>query len=61
MQEVFSFKGDGHPWHGDIIVMTRAVADICANAKCNWFGLPEGTKQKETQMLDLREALNDRE
>lgn len=41
--------------------MTRAVADICTNSKCNWFGLPEGKKQKDKyKCQDLREALNDR-
>lgn len=25
--------------------MTRAVADICADGKCNWFCLAEGTKE----------------
>lgn len=47
MEEVFSLKADGHAWHGDIIIMTRAVVDICANSKCNWFGLPEGTHEEE--------------
>lgn len=47
MEEVFSLKADGHAWHGDVIIMTRAVVDICANSKCNWFGLPEGTHEKE--------------
>lgn len=45
MEEVFSLKGDGHARHGDIIIVTRAVVDICANSKCNWFGLPGGTKE----------------
>lgn len=45
MEEVFSLKGDGHAWHRDIIVVTRAVADICADSKCNWFDLAEGTKE----------------
>lgn len=45
MEEVFSLKGDGHAWHGDIIIVTRAVVDICANSKCNWFGLPGRTKE----------------
>lgn len=41
MKEVFSLKGNGHAWYGDVIVMTGTVADICANRKCNWFGLQE--------------------
>lgn len=44
MEEVFSLEGNGHAWHRDIILVTGAVADICANSKCNWFGLPGGTK-----------------
>lgn len=44
MEEVFRLKGDGHAWHGYIVIVTRAVVDICANSKCNWFGLPGGTK-----------------
>lgn len=44
MEEVFSLKGDSHSRHGDIIIVTRAVVDICANSKCNWFGLKRGTK-----------------
>lgn len=53
MEEVFSLKGDGHARHGDIIIVTRAVVDICANSKCNWFGLPGGTKEGDKwQMSD---------
>lgn len=51
MEEVFSLKGDGHAWHGDIIIVTRAVVDICANSKCNWFGLVGGEKINENVRL----------
>lgn len=44
MEEVFSLKGDGHAWHRDIIIMTWAVADICADSKCNWFALHRRNK-----------------
>lgn len=53
MEEVFSLKGDGHAWHGDIIIVTGAVVDICANSKCNWFGLPGGTKDKIDENVRL--------
>lgn len=45
MEEVLGLKGDGHAWHRYIIIVTRAVADICADSKCNWFGLAEVTKE----------------
>lgn len=44
MEEVFSVKGDGHARHRDIVIVTRAVVDICADSKCNWFGLLGGKK-----------------
>lgn len=51
MEEVFGLKGDGHAWHGDVIVVTGTVADICANGKCNWFGLPGGRERLECQTM----------
>lgn len=33
--------------------MTWAVADICADGKCNWFGLAEGTKEGNKRMSDF--------
>lgn len=51
MEEVFGLKGDGHAWHRDVVVVTRTVADICANSKCNWFGLPGG-REREVGVSD---------
>lgn len=45
MEEVFRLKGHGQARHGDIVIVTRTVVDICANSKCNWFGLPGGKKK----------------
>ena len=60
MEEVFSLKGDCHAWYGDIIIMVRAVVDICANSKCNWFGLAGGRKTGgEMKISDSAEDLND--
>lgn len=44
MEELLSLKRDGHARYGDIVIMTGAVVDICADSKCNWFALSEGTK-----------------
>ena len=52
MEEVFSLEGDGHAWQRDVIVVAGAVVDICANSKCNWFGLPRGTKDKIDEISD---------
>lgn len=52
MEEVFSLEGDGHAWQGDVIVVAGAVVDICANSKCNWFGLPRGTKDEIDEISD---------
>lgn len=41
VEEVFSFKGDGHARHGDAIIIGGAVVDICADSKRNWFSLPK--------------------
>lgn len=57
MEEVFSLKGDGHAWHRDIIVVTRAVADICADGKCNWFGLAEVTKEGKKRKCQISQAI----
>lgn len=51
MEEVFSLKGDGHARHRDIIIVTRAVVDICTDSKCNWFGLPEQNDKKYEKRL----------
>lgn len=49
MEEVFCLEGDGHARDRDVIVVTGTVADICANSKCNWFGLPGGREGLECQ------------
>lgn len=51
MEEVFGLKGDGHARHRDVIVVAGAVADIGANSKCNWFGLPGGRERLESQTM----------
>lgn len=51
MEEVFGLKGDGHAWNRDVIVVTGTVADICANSKRNWFGLPGGGEMLESQTM----------
>lgn len=30
--------------------MTGTVADICANGKCNWFGLPGGRERLSVKL-----------
>lgn len=39
VEEVLGLEGDGHALHGDVVIVTRTVADICADGKCNWFDL----------------------
>lgn len=51
MEEVFGLKGDGHAWHRDVIVVTGTVADIGANSKRDWFGLPGGKERMERGQL----------
>lgn len=46
VEEVFSVKGDGHAWHRDVVIVTRAVADICTHGECNWFDLEVKKKQR---------------
>lgn len=53
MEEVLGVEGDSHAGHRYVVVMTRAVADICSDSKCNWFSLPEGTKWKERQKCQI--------
>lgn len=51
MEEVFGLKGDGHAWDGDVLVVTGTVADIGADSKRNWFGLPGGRDRSEGQTI----------
>lgn len=36
--------------------MTGTVADICANSKRNWFGLPGGGERLECQTMQHHEC-----
>lgn len=47
MEKVFGLEGDGHSWHGDVVIVTRAVVDVCANGKRNWFRLPGGRRERD--------------
>lgn len=47
VQELFSLEGDGHARNGDVVIVTGAVVDVCADGKRNRFGLAREKKRQK--------------